>query len=101
MRAELSNSAVWIVNGCMQNVRRWLPHAGVLWGGTSGETQICGGCDADLPRLTGPRCSVCAVPLASGRVCGACLDAPPRYAHVVAAFAYRFPVDALIHAYKY
>jgi ComF family protein len=41
------------------------------------------------------------VPLASGRVCGACLDRPPRFDRVEAAFAYQFPVSALIHAFKY
>jgi len=44
---------------------------------------------------------VCAVPLASGTVCGACLDRPPRFDRVEAVFAYRYPVDALVHAYKY
>ena len=41
------------------------------------------------------------MPLASGALCGACLDHPPRFDRVEAVFAYRFPVDALIHAYKY
>ena len=37
----------------------------------------------------------------SGSVCGACLDHPPRFDRVTAVFAYSFPVDALIHAFKY
>lgn len=41
------------------------------------------------------------MPLASGSLCGACLDRPPRFDRVSAAAAYRFPVDALIQAYKY
>jgi ComF family protein len=73
----------------------------VLCGEHSGETQICTACDADLPRLPRRCCAVCALPLSSGSVCGACLDAPPLYTRVRAAFAYGFPVDALIHAYKY
>jgi ComF family protein len=44
---------------------------------------------------------VCAFPISSGTVCGACLDRPPRFDRVEAVFAYRFPVDALIHTYKY
>ena len=36
-----------------------------------------------------------------GAVCGACLDSPPRYARVVAAFSYGYPLDAVIRAYKY
>lgn len=34
-------------------------------------------------------------------MCGACLDHPPRFDRVTAVFAYSFPVDALIHAFKY
>jgi predicted amidophosphoribosyltransferase len=62
---------------------------------------LCAPCVADLPWLPRSRCAVCAVPLASGAVCGACLDHPPRFDRVEAPFAYRFPVDALIHALKY
>ena len=47
------------------------------------------------------RCEVCALPLATGAVCGACLERPPRFDRVDAVFAYHFPVDALILAYKY
>ena len=39
--------------------------------------------------------------LSAGRVCGACLDSPPRFEKVEAVFAYRPPVDTLIRAYKY
>lgn len=41
------------------------------------------------------------MPLGSGRVCGACLDRPPRFDRVEAALAYQFPMDALIRAFKY
>jgi ComF family protein len=78
-----------------------LPYACVLCGAESGHAQICAPCDAELPRLAQRRCAVCALPLASGAVCGACLDSPPRYTRVIAAFSYRFPLDALIQAYKY
>jgi ComF family protein len=43
----------------------------------------------------------CALPLTSGAVCGTCLERPPRYDSVSAEYAYAFPVDALIHAFKY
>lgn len=68
-------------------------------GGTAGA--LCTPCLADLPWLSPDACAVCALPLPSGRVCGACLDRPPRFHRVEAVFAYGFPVDALIHAYKY
>jgi ComF family protein len=72
-----------------------------LCGAAINERPLCAACAADLPRLPHPRCAVCAVPLASGSVCGACLQNPPHFAAVKAAFVYRFPVDALIHAFKY
>lgn len=62
---------------------------------------VCAGCDAELPHLPRARCVVCAVPLAQGSTCGACLKRPPAFEHVAAAFAYTFPVDAVICALKY
>ncbi|HKA42266.1 MAG TPA: ComF family protein [Burkholderiales bacterium] len=81
--------------------RSLLPRTCVLCGAPSAAGQICAPCDAELPRLSARCCRICALPLASGELCGACLDTPPRYTRVIAAYAYRYPVDALIHAYKY
>jgi ComF family protein len=85
--------------------RHWLPQCCVLCGAAGGDEQICGPCDAELPRLARSRCAVCALPLASEArnegVCGACLDSPPRYARVLAPFRYEYPLDAVIRAYKY
>jgi ComF family protein len=44
---------------------------------------------------------VCALPLPSGGTCGDCLEHPPRYDAVTAAHPYAFPIDALVHAFKY
>lgn len=44
---------------------------------------------------------MCAMPLTSGEACGACLARPPAYDTVCAAYAYAFPIDALIHSFKY
>jgi ComF family protein len=73
----------------------------VLCSAAGATATVCDRCLQDLPWLPRARCTVCAVPLATGAVCGACLDRPPRFARVEAAFAYRFPLDALIRAYKY
>lgn len=62
---------------------------------------VCAACEAELPYLPPGRCAVCAVPLASGTTCGACLDRPHAFDRVSAVFAYDFPVDAVIHAFKY
>lgn len=98
---ELSIAGSRFLNECLQFVRsRWL-QACPLCGAQCAGGALCEPCTADLPWLPSRRCSVCAFPLASGEVCGACLDRPPRFDHVEAAFAYRFPVDGLIHAFKY
>jgi predicted amidophosphoribosyltransferase len=59
---------------------------------------LCESCDADLPRLVQPVCPRCALESPSGAVCGRCLAQPPHYDATVAALAYAFPADALVHA---
>ena len=85
----------------MPILHRLLPQSCVLCGAESGDEQLCRPCAAELPRLPAGRCAVCALPLASGAVCGACLDRPPRYSSVAAPFSYAYPLDALIRAFKY
>ena len=89
------------LNNSLIFAHRALPQSCLLCSAASGDAVLCAACDADLPRLPQARCAVCALPIASGRVCGACLDHPPRFDDVTAVFAYRFPVDALVHAFKY
>jgi ComF family protein len=64
-------------------------------------TLLCTACDADLPRLAPPRCPRCALDSPRGEVCGRCLSDPPHYDATVAALAYEFPADALVHALKF
>ena len=88
--------------GYIRHIARALwPQACHLCGAECDASLLCAPCTADLPWLPPHRCTVCAVPLTSGTVCGACLDRPPRFDRLDALFAYRFPVDALIHAFKY
>jgi ComF family protein len=47
------------------------------------------------------RCMRCAVPLATAGVCGECLVHPPAFDAAESCFEYRFPVDRLIHRFKY
>lgn len=68
--------------------------------GTSNHT-LCEACEQDLPRLASPRCPRCALASPAGAVCGRCLAEAPRYDATVAALAYEFPADALIHAFKF
>ena len=62
---------------------------------------LCPGCEAELPRLTGALCPVCALPTPLGEVCGSCLQHPPAFDATRAAFRYAFPLDALVQKLKY
>lgn len=62
---------------------------------------LCAACDADLPRLSGPLCPRCALASPAGEVCGRCLAREPHYDATIAALAYRFPADVLVHALKF
>jgi ComF family protein len=99
--ASLSNFVTGGLNVCAKLMQQLLPRRCVLCDAPTRVARICAGCDVELPRLPLARCGVCAVPLASGNVCGACLQAPPAFDRVSAVFAYAFPIDALIHAFKY
>jgi ComF family protein len=97
----VSNSEPGFLNGCLHFMRARWPQACVLCGAQASGATLCAPCTQDLPWLPTRRCAVCALPLASGIVCGACSTRPPRFDRVDAPFAYRFPVAGLIHALKY
>ena len=73
----------------------------LLCGGRGGEDGLCGGCRISLPQLTGMHCPVCAIPIPTGELCGRCVNKPPHFDRVVAAFTYEFPATALIQGLKY
>lgn len=97
----MSNWAPAILNGCIAFAQRALPAACVLCGAGADGERLCSGCEADLPPLPRSRCAVCALPLPAGNTCATCLERMPSYDAIYAAYAYGFPIDALIHAYKY
>ncbi len=69
-----------------------------------GNHLLCPDCEFDLPYLTRHpyRCRICALPLPSdSRYCGSCLQAPPAFERCRAACTYDYPLDHLIHAFKY
>ena len=62
---------------------------------------ICEDCEIDLPWL-GPHCRICAVPMTTPeQVCGECLQRPPAFTRVEAAWRFRFPMDSLITRFKH
>ena len=79
-----------------------LPRHCVMCGLPGGSGNLCAGCRADLPR-PGNVCTTCALPVSSGmdEFCGQCLRKPPPWDRVVAALAYRFPVDRLVCRFKF
>ncbi|MBM1143899.1 MAG: hypothetical protein CL543_11650 [Alcanivorax sp.] len=74
--------------------------------GRRADTGLCPHCHRELERhcaLSGPLCR-CALPgpgLDPGALCGRCLDRPPGFAASYCAWAYRFPLDRLLNAYKH
>lgn len=62
---------------------------------------LCPPCRDALPLLGGALCPRCALPTPSGAVCGRCLAEPPAFDATIAAMAYEFPADALVHALKF
>lgn len=69
--------------------------------GSASSGLLCAACEADLPRLEGGVCPRCALASPAGAVCGRCLARPPRFDATLAALAYAFPADALVHALKF
>jgi ComF family protein len=80
--------------------RAALPQACALCNARAGDALVCAACEAWLPRVD-RACPRCALPSPGGGVCGACLARAPPYAATIAAHAYAFPVDRLLHALKY
>ena len=81
-------------------LRHSLPQACALCRADSGDALLCDACLAGLPRIVAA-CPRCALPSTEARVCGACLARPPPHAAAIAAWAYAFPADRLLHAFKY
>lgn len=64
------------------------------------EGLICVNCERLLAR-SGFGCLRCAIPLPAGAWCADCLRNPPDFDDVTTAFDYRFPVDRLVHRFKF
>lgn len=80
--------------------QRALPQQCAFCVAPSGHSLVCVACCLSLPRIEHP-CPLCALPRAGGSICGACLAHPPPFAAAYAAFAYAYPLDRLLQAFKY
>ncbi len=78
-----------------------LPRACLLCGERA-RGALCAACAAELPRLCGPLCPVCATPLAApAPACGSCLQASPAFDATLAPLRYAYPIDGLVRNLKY
>ena len=93
MRAFLNT---WLTLG-----QRLLPQQCILCTARADSDTVCTDCYRQLPWLAALRCAQCALPTPDGKVCGACLSEPPRYASITAPFVYAWPLAPLIQHYKY
>lgn len=78
----------------------FLPRDCLLCGEGGVADVLCPPCACALPRACGRACEICALPHAGPR-CGSCLSRRPSFDHTLAAFDYAFPLDVLLHAFKY
>ena len=78
-----------------------LPGSCLLCSADSNNQLLCPDCTNDLPPLPEYRCPQCGEQTTHGERCGACLKDQPAFERSFACFRYDFPVDRIIHAYKY
>ena len=81
--------------------RSLMPGSCLLCGSNSSDSLLCLACSNDLPPLPVHRCPQCGDQTTHGERCGACLKDSPAFEKTSAIFRYEFPVDRIIHAYKY
>lgn len=70
----------------------------------SGDDILCADCSAKLKAIEidpTTSCPQCAMPSPTGKRCGACLKAGFSFDKTVVCYAYRFPMDRLVSAYKF
>ena len=72
----------------------------LLCAGASAESVVCRECAICLPILA-TACVCCAAPLPQPGICGECQRHPRSFDAALAAFEYRFPVDRLVHRFKF
>jgi len=90
-----------IFNICTKIVQSLPEQPCLLCGAPSQSRAWCAACDAALPYLNSAHCPVCALPTWDSATCGHCLQNPPHFKRTVAAYAYAFPLDKLVLAFKY
>ena len=90
-----------LLDNCLNITRSLLAQDCLLCAAKAGDAPLCGACKAALPYLAGSACPCCALPTLAGEMCGRCLSDPPAFDRTHAVFSYQFPLDRLLHSYKY
>lgn len=75
--------------------------APAIAGKNNADILLCAHCLDLLPWYTAARCPQCALPNASGAFCGICLQHTPAFDRTISIFQYAYPLDRLLHQFKY
>lgn len=67
----------------------------------AGGSLLCESCAGALPRAEGDRCERCWMPVTHERVCRHCIETPPAFASIRAAFVMEGGARRLAHELKY
>lgn len=81
--------------------RSLLPGSCLLCENDSDTKLLCSDCNRELPQLPRHLCPQCSEQTTHGERCGACLKDPPAFEQTFASLRYEFPVDRIIHTFKY
>lgn len=73
----------------------------LLCAGDGGSDGLCTACRADLAPLPAAHCPICADTAPAGLPCPHCRRRRPAFDTLHAPFIYAWPLNALIHAFKY
>lgn len=93
-----------ITNFLARLVNQLLPNHCLLCGVSAGSSLLCDFCVESLPHLENYPyiCRLCALPLrGAAPSCGHCLERKPAFTRSQVAFSYEYPLDFLIHQFKY
>ena len=95
MQAIMKKLGVWISSG--------FPSQCLLCSCTLQSSMLCNSCQYDLPHVYGQNiCQQCGLRSDSlSSFCGHCLSHPPAFSRSFIPFAYAYPLDNLIHKFKY
>ncbi|WP_239690846.1 ComF family protein [Chromobacterium sphagni] len=94
--AMLSNHIIELINNCS-----FIRQKCALCGRADSQGALCPGCRAMLPPLPASRCPRCAEPTPDSMLCGHCQRHPPAFDALHVPYLFGYPLNGLIHAFKY